>query len=161
MQEAQASALCILEVHKCGQAYIVLWAQSLTELYLRIHKSSKKCTLLWTLLHTCIKMRFSPPVHAEFPRWKWQMSEMRGDFVRLYRLMHPFFPCFLHARAIIPCHLTPGLGQSFGAQWQPWPSYRGRQLKASRATEGQRQMIFLSGRLSEVMHFEELYPLQL
>lgn len=67
-------------------------------------------------LHTHIKMKFSPPVYAEVPRWKWQMSEMRWVFVRLYRLMHPFSLCFLHGRAIIPCHLTPGLGQSF---WSP------------------------------------------
>lgn len=75
MQEAEASIVCI---HKYDQAHIVLWAQSLMYLFLHMHKVTKIWLLLWTLLHTHIKMRFSAHVYAQVPKCNWQMSEMRS-----------------------------------------------------------------------------------
>lgn len=65
--EAQASAVCILEIPRNAQALVVLWPQSLTWLHLHICSDSKKYLFFWILLHTDINTRFWSRVCAEVP----------------------------------------------------------------------------------------------
>lgn len=69
--EAQASAVCILEIPRNAQALVVLWPQSLTWLHLHICSDSKKYLFFWILLHTDVNTRFWSRVCAEVPGWKW------------------------------------------------------------------------------------------